>query len=191
MSNQEKDTFGNQEAFDQKSLDELRDKQQERLSETTEKRGEHTNEALEQQARSEALEQATATEKETAPSEGKEKSRSERQTPLLKAEKDASFNATMKEIRTHMSAPSRAFSSFIHHKAVEKTSEVVGATVARPNAILFGALFAFVFSLGVYLIANYNGYPLSGSETIASFALGWIVGIVFDYIRVLVFGKSK
>ena len=91
----------------------------------------------------------------------------------------------------HMSAPGRAFSSFIHNKTVEKVSESVGNTVARPNAILSGAVFAFLFTLVIYLVARHNGYPISGSETIASFALGWILGLLFDYIRVLVLGKNK
>jgi hypothetical protein len=97
----------------------------------------------------------------------------------------------MREVRSHMSAPSRAFSKVIHNPAVEKTSDALGNTVARPNAILSGSLFAFLFTLAVYLIARYSGYPLSGTETIASFILGWVLGLIYDYVRLLVLGRSR
>lgn len=115
-----------------------------------------------------------------------------RDTPAQRrAKQKASFNLTMKEAQSHMSPANRTFSKVIHNKTVEKTSEFIGSTVARPNAILAGAVTAFVFSLALYLIANHNGYPLSGSETIATFALGWVVGILFDYIRIMVTGKKS
>jgi hypothetical protein len=97
----------------------------------------------------------------------------------------------MGEIRAHMSAPDRVFSSIIHNKTVEKVSDAVGSTIARPNAILSGSVFAFIFTLVIYLVANHNGYALSGSETIASFALGWLIGLIFDYVRVLIIGKHQ
>ncbi len=190
MSTQEKGRFTQHEAVDEKALNKLRSEQQERLAETIEKRaetGKHEN--LEANARHEALEQAQTIEKEQQ-NEKKSSSPAERRGPLSKREKDASFNATMGEIRSHMSAPSKAFSGFIHNKTVERVSETVGATIARPNAILTGSVFAFIFTLSVYLIANYNGYPISGGETIASFALGWILGLVFDYLRVIITGKT-
>lgn len=190
MSKQEKDNFSNHEAFNEQHLENLRDEQQERLKEDIERNVEQKQHENLEDARKEALEQAGKVEKEQKIAE-KESSTPERRGPLTKKEKDASFDATMSEIRTHMSAPGRAFSTFIHNKTVEKVSDAVGSTIARPNAILSGAGFAFLFTLVIYLIARHNGYPLSGSETIASFALGWVIGLLFDYVRVLLFGKSK
>jgi phosphate/sulfate permease len=67
----------------------------------------------------------------------------------------------------------------------------VGATVARPNALLAGAVSAFAVSIVVYLVARYYGYPLSGTESIAAFVGGWILGIIFDFMRVMVTGKRS
>jgi hypothetical protein len=106
-----------------------------------------------------------------------------------KAQGKASYKRTMKEAQAQMSAPQRSFSKTIHNPVVEKTSEVVGSTVARPNAILAGSVTAFLFTLVIYLVAKYYGYPLSGTETIAGFILGWAVGLLFDYLRVMVTGK--
>jgi hypothetical protein len=113
-----------------------------------------------------------------------------RRGPISKKERDASFNNTMQEVRSQMSAPSRAFSKLIHNKAVEKTSEIVGGTVARPNALLSGAIFAFLLVLGVYFVAKNFGYPLSGFETIAAFVIGWLLGIAFDFVKIMVTGRK-
>ena len=73
---------------------------------------------------------------------------------------------------------------------VEKASDTVGTTIARPNAILSGAVFAFIITLLTYTIAKKSGYVLSGFETIGSFILGWIIGIIYDYLRILITGKK-
>lgn len=114
-----------------------------------------------------------------------------RDTPAQRrAKAKASYKKTMKETQAHMKPAERTFSKVIHNPAVEKTSEVVGSTVARPNAILAGSVTAFLFTLGLYVFAKYYGYPLSGFETIAAFILGWVVGLLFDYLRVMITGKK-
>lgn len=110
---------------------------------------------------------------------------------VTKKEKEAAYKKTLKEIRGQMSAPSRAFSKIIHNPVVEKTSEALGATVARPNAIVAGSLSAIVLVIGVYAVAKTYGYPLSGFETIAAFILGWIIGLIYDYFRVMFTGGRK
>ena len=164
-------------------------KHQERLREKLERNVESRNkETLEEDARKEALEKAHSKEKEHKKAE-REDAPERKRGPISKKERDASFNRTMGEARQHMSAPSRAFSKVIHNKAVERTSEIAGSTVARPNAILSGSVFAFVLTLAVLVVARHYGYPLSGFETIGAFALGWLVGLVFDFFKVLVTGR--
>ena len=114
-----------------------------------------------------------------------------RRGPTSKQERKAAFDKTMTEIQSEMSPASRTFSKVIHNPAVEKSSEVIGNTVARPNAILSGSAAAFILTAGIYLVAKHFGYSLSGTETIATFVLGWVIGLIYDYIRVLIFGKSK
>jgi hypothetical protein len=86
-------------------------------------------------------------------------------------------------------ATNRTFSKIIHNKYVELTSDFLGNTIARPNALLVGAIMAFTLTIILYTIAKTIGYNLSGSETIAAFAIGWAIGIIYDYLRVLF--KSK
>lgn len=106
-----------------------------------------------------------------------------------KAKRKEAYTATMNEMRSHLSPTGRSFSKVIHNPVVEAVSEVTGKTVARPNAILGGSMMAFFVVLAVFLVARHYGYPLSGSETILAFAVGWLLGIVFDYLRVMITGR--
>ncbi|MGB4761753.1 MAG: hypothetical protein WBP12_00155 [Candidatus Saccharimonas sp.] len=190
MSQPEKDALANREQYDERSLEKFREAHEDSLREKLERSAESRGETRENDARKEALEQAKSAEKEPKKYEKEDSSVFERR-PATKREREASYERTMDEVRSQLSGPSRSFSSFIHNPMVEKVSDVVGGTIARPNAILSGAVFAFLFTLVVYLVARLYGYPLSGTETIASFGLGWVLGLVFDYVRLLVFGKSR
>lgn len=93
------------------------------------------------------------------------------------------YKDILRHTQAELPPASRTFSKVIHQPVVEKTSAAVGSTIARPNAILFGALFALLLSGSVYVVAKYYGYTLSGFEAIGSFIIGWIVGIVIDFFR--------
>ncbi|MCA9339861.1 MAG: hypothetical protein KDA17_03020 [Candidatus Saccharibacteria bacterium] len=189
MSDKERLNAG-PEAYDAKALAEAGREHQERLRENRERAAEKGHENAAEAARHEALEQASRVERESRSHEKREESPAERRGPASKRERDASYDRTMREVRSQMSAPSRVFSSVIHNPVVEKISDVVGGTIARPNAIASGALFAFGFTLAIYLIAHFNGYPLSGTESIASFVVGWLIGLVYDYFKLLITGKK-
>jgi len=188
-SSQEKNKFSPEKEFNPEALNDAANERREQLRETLEKSPEQNHENLED-VRREALENATSVEEEKKHEE-RETSPAERRTgPISKQEREASYKATMDEIQTHMSPASRAFSKIIHNKAVEKTSEAVGNTVARPNAILAGSLCAFVLTLGVYLLAKNMGHELSGFETIGAFALGWIIGLGYDFVKTMITGRK-
>lgn len=149
-------------------------------------------EARAEKARQEALENAVSVE-----SGGKEKEQPKngqaihRRGPIDKKTMEKSYKQTIRRVQSELPAGSRAFSKFIHNKAIEKTSEALGNTIARPNAILSGALAAFLLGLLTYTIAKTLGYRLSGSETMAAFIIGWILGLVYDYFRVMITGKKS
>ena len=48
-----------------------------------------------------------------------------------------------------------------------------------------------VFGLIIYTIAKTIGYKLSGFETIAAFLIGWLIGLIYDYLRILITGKKE
>lgn len=174
------------------ALDQAGREQTERLKAHYEQIGEKSpeRETSHEDAKHDALEAAVSHEKPTS-HEHQDVSPAVRRGGSLKAERSASYHRTMTHIQSEMSAPSRAFSKVIHNKAVEKTSELAETTIARPNAILAGAICAFVFTLATYLIAKYYGYRLSGFESIGSFMAGWVIGILIDYFRVMITGKRS
>ena len=171
------------------------DEQYEALGKKVEKDAENieSGEKTAEKARAKAMESAISVEaggaeKDRKPKEGPVAPR--RRGGISKKEKAASFNKHMDHVQSEMPAPQRAFSKLIHTPVVEKSSELVGSTVARPNAILSGAIVAFVLVLAVYIVAKTLGYVLSGFETIGAFIIGWVIGILYDYFRVLITGKK-
>jgi hypothetical protein len=189
MSN-EKGTFQDHEqGFNAERLKDIGDDHHEALAAERERNAERSKEANVEDARHEALEHATGAERETK-HESHRESPAEKRGVISKRERNASYETTMTEVRTQMSAPSRAFSNIIHQPAVEKISDVLGGTVARPNAVLSGSVSAFLLTMAIYLVARHYGYALSGTETIAAFVLGWLLGITFDYLRLIVTGKK-
>lgn len=147
-------------------------------------------EARTEKARLEALETAVSVE-----SGGKEKAKNSptpsRRGPINKKQLNNSFTQTMHQVQSDLPVSSRIFSKTIHNKFVEKTSDALGNTVARPNAILAGAFVAFILTLLTYTVAKTIGYTLSGFETIAAFIIGWLIGVTYDYLRVLFTGKKS
>ena len=145
-----------------------------------------------EQVYEQAAEQKRATaEAERRQHETREQQRAERQRQTSPAAQQERFDKTMAAVQSQLSPSSRAFSKVIHNPAIEKASEVTGNTVARPNALLSGAIAAFVLTLAIYLIARFNGYPLSGAESIAAFALGWLCGLAFDFVRMMMLGRRN
>lgn len=110
---------------------------------------------------------------------------------INRKQRNESYRRTMKQVQSELSISSRIFSKITHNKVIEKTSDIIGNTIARPNAMLSGAVVAFVLTLTTYITARAIGYVLSGFETIVAFTVGWTLGIVYDYIHVLVTGKKS
>ena len=100
--------------------------------------------------------------------------------------KTKTFDTTMSEATQTMPLPQRWFSAFLHSRPIGWTSDVIGGTIARPNALLYGAVLSFVVTLSTYLLAKNLGYRLSGFEPIAGFSIGWILGLLHDLVRSLV-----
>ena len=111
------------------------------------------------------------------------------QKPLTKDDINKKYKETMTDMQAKLPKSSRVFSKVIHNPVIEKTSEVVGNTVARPNLIIAGAIGSLA-SVVIYAIARRYGYELSGFETIGAFIVGWIIGILYDFFKVMITGKK-
>ncbi len=148
----------------------------------------HAQTEAEKKARERALEVvAKAENKELGLSN---KSSSVRRGAISKKERKESYKKTMKQVQKELPTSSRAFSKIIHIAPIEKTSEIISSTIARPNAILSGSIVAFILTLFTYVTAKNIGYRLSGFETIIAFVIGWVIGILYDYLKAMITGKK-
>lgn len=139
----------------------------------------------------EALEQAKSVEDIDDSQATQETEKQPARAISSKQERSHAYQRIMTDTRDQMSGPSKAFSKFVHNPVVEKVSDATAATLARPNALLAGSVSAFIIVLGVYLIARNFGYPLSGSETLLAFVIGWVFGLLYDFLRVMITGKTQ
>lgn len=113
-----------------------------------------------------------------------------RRGPITKAQLGTSFKSQMKYAQNEMTKSERLASRAIHSKVIEKTADTVGSTIARPNAMLSGSIAAFIGITALYFIAKYYGYHLSGFETIGTFIVGWVVGVLYDYFSIMIRGHQ-
>lgn len=174
----------------ERAAGERREVIREQLEGRAERRGEQSHERAEtSRERAHELARETKELQNDAPERAEETQ--PEQAPVInsRVKRKQAFTETMDTARNHMSPGARNFSKVIHQPAVERVSEAAGKTIARPNAILGGSMTAFFVVLIVFLVARYYGYPLSGAESILAFAAGWVLGIVFDYLRVMITGR--
>lgn len=87
------------------------------------------------------------------------------------------YRQTLGSVQRKLPELSRRFSTVIHAPAVEKTSEVLEATLARPSVLLGTTWTALLVGTSFYLVARHYGYALSGSELLFSFVVGALVGL--------------
>jgi hypothetical protein len=161
-----------------------------KLESSAEKGAEHSGEQLAADARME-------TESIFAKEAGKERHQGGEPTAspstirkITKREKQRAFKQTLTRVQSEMSTPARTFSKIIHAPIVEKTSDVIGNTAARPNALLTGSVMAFILLSIIYLVGLTYGYQLSGFEMIAAYGLGWVLGLLGDYVKIMATGRA-
>lgn len=114
----------------------------------------------------------------------------ERSAQIYKKLTNDSYKKTMKLVQSQLPATQRHFSKLIHAGFVEKASDVISFSIARPNSIFLGSFFAFLTTLGLYFVSKTAGYSISGSEIILAFFAGWLIGLIYDYFWILVLGNK-
>lgn len=168
-----------------KELQDIADRQKESITASMEVVDSTSNPEHEKLISAEAINGAESIDEKRQASQPRERSPAERRHSPSKQQREASFHSQMTHVQSNMSPSARIFSKFIHNKAIEKTTDILGATVARPNALLVSSLFAFIATTALYLVAKQYGYQLSGFETIGAAAIGWALGMIYDYFLLL------
>lgn len=87
---------------------------------------------------------------------------------------------TLSSIRNRLRGPEKSFSKVIHQPIVERTSEILENTIARPSGLLFGGFFSFIGSLASYLLARRLGGELRFSVFAVFFVGGFFIGLIVE-----------
>lgn len=108
-----------------------------------------------------------------------EKAHAPSQHPVLvnKQLKDTAYNRALTRVQKRLSAPSRVFSKAVHSKALDRPSEAIGKTVARPSGMLGGAIFALIGTSLLLWITRRYGYEYNYLAVILLFVGGMAVGL--------------
>lgn len=88
------------------------------------------------------------------------------------------YAQTLASMQRKLPEIGRVLSRVIHTPAIEKTSEVLETTIARPSVLLGSTWTALIVGTIFYLGARHYGYSLSGSELLFSFVVGALLGLV-------------
>jgi hypothetical protein len=86
----------------------------------------------------------------------------------------------LKHARAQFPKSVQKFSKIVHMPAVEKASEVVGKTVARPSGIMGGAVTALIGVTALNIFARSGGFRLPGGAFIVFLVLGWTLGLILE-----------
>jgi len=93
-----------------------------------------------------------------------------------------SYKSVMHRVEKQLPPYQRAFSKVIRNPAVDKTSVIVGDTIARPSGIIGGAGLAF---FGLVLFGYYartSGFVIPNSLFVVLVIGGWVGGLLFDFV---------
>jgi hypothetical protein len=106
------------------------------------------------------------------------------QHPVLirKDIKEVQFHRAMTRVRKKLSVPSRAFSKIVHISVIDKSSELIGKTIARPSGMLTGAILAFVGTSALLWVTRYNGYEYNYLVVLLLFVGGMFIGVAGEVL---------
>lgn len=110
---------------------------------------------------------------------------------IAKDRLNESYKKTLVTIQKEMTSSGQFFSKFFHYPIAEKIMDILSSTIARPIPILIGGVIAFIVTLLSYLTSTIFSYPLSGSETVTAFLIGWLIGMTVDYTKMLISGSGR
>ncbi len=102
--------------------------------------------------------------------------------PMLvnKQLKDMAYMRALTRTRKKLSAPARAFSKAIHSDILDKPSEAIGKTIARPSGMLGGAFFAMIGTSLLLWVTRHYGYEYNYLAAILLFAVGMVAGLLLE-----------
>ena len=94
--------------------------------------------------------------------------------------KETSYHRTLVRTQKQLSRPSRVFSKMVHSKVLDRPSEAVGKTIARPSGMLGGAIVAFIGTSALIWITRHYGYEYNYLVVSMLFIGGMSAGLLLE-----------
>lgn len=110
------------------------------------------------------------------------------QTQQLK--KDG-YKRSLKMIQSNLNLPDRTLSRIVHQPAVERVSNGLAKTVARPSAFLGGSMGALIGSAGLLYISKHNGFTYNYAVFLLLFVGGFFAGALVETLWKLTIGRKS
>lgn len=94
--------------------------------------------------------------------------------------KGQTYARTLRHVQRRLSASERTMSKVMHNKAVEKVSDGIGKTVARPSGILGGGIVSLLGSCILLYMSKQYGFEYNFFVFFALMGGGFLLGVVLE-----------
>ena len=100
---------------------------------------------------------------------------------------NTAYHKVIHQNRVHLNLIERTASKLIHQKIVEVVLASLERTFFRIIPMQFGFIAVTTIGLFIVVVAYFYGYQTAGLTVLAYvFALGFIVGVVYEYVKTLI-----
>lgn len=96
--------------------------------------------------------------------------------------KQDAYNRTLKKIQGNLGTSDRIFSKVVHQPVIEKVSNGLAKTIARPSAFLGGSLGALLGSAILVYMSRHYGFSYNYAAVFATFVIGYITALTIESI---------
>lgn len=96
--------------------------------------------------------------------------------------KGETYSRTLNRIQQKLSRPERTMSKIMHNKAVEKVSDGMAKTAARPSGILGGGIFSLIGSVILLYMTKKYGFEYNFFMFFVFLGVGFMLGVVVELV---------
>lgn len=93
-----------------------------------------------------------------------------------------SFNNIMNEIRESMRPSQKVLSKIFHFRPIEIFLDFIDYVLFRSYTLILSILGMILSTITIYIMSIYVGFYPYGSEQFIGIAIGFIIGIIVDFI---------
>ncbi len=104
--------------------------------------------------------------------------------------KGETYSRTLKRVQQRLSKPERTMSKVMHNKTVEKVSDGIGKTAARPSGILGGGIVSLLGSFVLLYMSKNYGFKYNFFVFFILLVVGFMIGVLLE-LAIFAVKKAK